>query len=286
MLPPIASPDGPPGVPEPAERGPKALPSTELAGRLARLRQAMEESRLSRKTPWEVSASIPGLAFSCIAGQGEAYPSGNPNLAEVLEDGSAVTESGIADLLTLCRERGAEKFFFWLDPVPAEANILEILGAVGTTPFRGTSYPVLQRRAASMPLPPTDFRIERLVPGSGELPAGCFGDETARQEFRAYVSVPGWEHFVAYEGEVVVATARLYVHQGLAYLCAGGTLEAYRKRGAQSALIAARVNRAAELGCTDCCVQTLTLLKTSLANLERAGFRLSYNRKVLEWRRA
>ncbi len=56
------------------------------------------------------------------------------------------------------------------------------------------------------------------------------------------------------------------------YLGWAGTDPACRGRGVQSALIAARVARAAELGLRWCVSETNTAVKTSLRNLLRAGF--------------
>ncbi|MDE0506738.1 MAG: GNAT family N-acetyltransferase, partial [Candidatus Poribacteria bacterium] len=53
-------------------------------------------------------------------------------------------------------------------------------------------------------------------------------------------------------------------HDGFAYLGWAGTAEEHRGKGGQNALIKARLNRAAELGCQIACSETLTMLETSL----------------------
>ncbi len=59
-----------------------------------------------------------------------------------------------------------------------------------------------------------------------------------------------------------------------AHLGWAGTSPAFRRRGAQSALIAARVSRAAELGATWCTSETINApgMDTSYRNLQRCGF--------------
>jgi hypothetical protein len=53
-----------------------------------------------------------------------------------------------------------------------------------------------------------------------------------------------------------------------------------RRRGAQQALIAARIAKANELGAGLIVAETLTMLESSLGNLERAGFREVYEKEV------
>ncbi len=48
--------------------------------------------------------------------------------------------------------------------------------------------------------------------------------------------------YVAYDGPVPVATGSLFAKDGSRWLAMGATLPAYRGRGAQSAIIARRVN--------------------------------------------
>ena len=64
---------------------------------------------------------------------------------------------------------------------------------------------------------------------------------------------------------------------------AARTVETHRKRGAQQALIAKRVERAEQLGCTILVSETLTMLEHSLRNLQRAGFVEVYDKEVYEW---
>jgi hypothetical protein len=58
------------------------------------------------------------------------------------------------------------------------------------------------------------------------------------------------------------------------------TAEGDRRRGAQQALIAARVDLAKRLGADIIVSETITNLTSSLANLQRAGFRTVYETEV------
>jgi hypothetical protein len=93
----------------------------------------------------------------------------------------------------------------------------------------------------------------------------------------------GFFHYMAFDGVRPVATAALAVFEDMAYLLSAATREADRQRGAQQALIAARLVRAEKLGCTVQVSETLNILEHSLRNLQRAGFREVYEKEVYAW---
>ena len=96
---------------------------------------------------------------------------------------------------------------------------------------------------------------------------------------------PGWHCLVSYDGEAPVGTGALRVTGAVGWLGVGATLPEHRGRGSQSALLAARISLAHELG--------LRLLVTetgapgddgpgpSYRNILRAGFRAAYVRPNL-----
>ncbi|WP_088348106.1 MULTISPECIES: hypothetical protein [Rhodomicrobium] len=117
----------------------------------------------------------------------------------------------------------------------------------------------------------------------GEIAATVFGLPSAAAEWlSALVDRPRWTCFMAFDGEAPVATAALFVHGASGWLGVGAALSAYRQRGAQSALLAARVSHAA--------VQGARILTTetgvphpgepghSYGNIQRAGFDIAYLR--------
>jgi GNAT superfamily N-acetyltransferase len=92
-----------------------------------------------------------------------------------------------------------------------------------------------------------------------------------------------WHCFAAYEGdEAAVATGALFASAGTGWLGMAGTLPSHRGRGAQSALLAARITHAHEL-CLDL-VTTETGVPgeegpgPSYRNILRAGLREAYVR--------
>ena len=93
---------------------------------------------------------------------------------------------------------------------------------------------------------------------------------------------PEWHCFIAYDHDEPVAGAMLYASAGTGWVGVAATRVEYRGRGAQSALLAARIERGRELG--------LELLVTetgapesgepgpSYRNIARAGFAPAYVR--------
>jgi GNAT superfamily N-acetyltransferase len=88
---------------------------------------------------------------------------------------------------------------------------------------------------------------------------------------------------MAFDGTRPVAVAALCVLEDLGYLTAAATAESHRKRGAQQALIAKRVERAEQIGCSTLVSETLYMLEHSFRNLRRAGFQEVYAKEVYEW---
>jgi GNAT superfamily N-acetyltransferase len=80
-----------------------------------------------------------------------------------------------------------------------------------------------------------------------------------------------------------VAIAVLGVFEDIGYLMAAATVESDRKRGAQQALIARRIERAEQIGCSIQVSETLYMLEHSCRNLQRAGFQEAYEKEVYQW---
>jgi len=77
-----------------------------------------------------------------------------------------------------------------------------------------------------------------------------------------------------------VATAALAIHEGVALLAGSSTIPGWRRRGAQRALLAARLDHAARIGC-DLAMICTAPGGESQRNSERAGFRIAYTR--IKW---
>jgi GNAT superfamily N-acetyltransferase len=172
----------------------------------------------------------------------------------------AVSPTPGADLDDALRDRGYEPGYAWMkfahstDSIPQIATELEV--------------------ALVDPDGGRDFG-RTVVEGSG-MPRR-FVDWLARLPGR-----DGWQCFVAYDGDEPAGAGALFVCADVGWAGFGSTRPDYRRRGAQSAILAARVRRAAELGCRLVVTETGELLpdrpSSSYRNILRSGFEERYLR--------
>ena len=117
----------------------------------------------------------------------------------------------------------------------------------------------------------------------GNVAAQAFGlPAIVGRWLAALVGRPQWHCFLAFDGQVSAAAGALFTDGASAWLGIGGTLPAQRRSGAQSALLAARIQKAAELGCTRLTTETGVPHPgekgPSYDNIRRAGFETAYVR--------
>jgi GNAT superfamily N-acetyltransferase len=86
----------------------------------------------------------------------------------------------------------------------------------------------------------------------------------------------GWLCWLALDGDTPASAAALFVSEAVGYLGFAATLPTHRGKGAQTALLAARIRRAAELGCERVLTETGERRddrpSNSYRNILRAGF--------------
>jgi hypothetical protein len=133
----------------------------------------------------------------------------------------------------------------------------------------------------------TDLRIDEVgaehAEGFGRVVMGSFGLPAAFEDWTAaLVGRPDWRCFLAFAGDRPAAAGALYVAGDSGWLSLGGTLSEFRRRGAQNAILAARLGTAAEAGCTFVVTETGEQVEGrpshSYRNILRAGFEPAYLR--------
>ncbi len=91
------------------------------------------------------------------------------------------------------------------------------------------------------------------------------------------VGRPGWSCYVAYDDSEPAGAGALFVHGGTGWLGFAATLPRFRGRGAQSAILATRIEAARTQGCSAVETETGELEdgrpSDSYRNIARAGFR-------------
>jgi GNAT superfamily N-acetyltransferase len=187
-------------------------------------------------------------------------------------------------------DRGAE-VFHEVSPL-ADPAVLGLLGGRGYRPVELTSVMhmpladtgMTPRRAPSELL--TVRRVESgdegvwaetAARGWGETPELAafvreFGEVSARAR--------GTVCFVAHWESEPVAAAALAIHDGVALLAGASTDPRFRGRGAQGALLGARLRYAIDAGC-DLAMMGAQPGSASQRNGERQGFRIAYTR--IKW---
>ncbi|HEX6048274.1 MAG TPA: GNAT family N-acetyltransferase [Gemmatimonadaceae bacterium] len=199
------------------------------------------------------------------------------------------------DLTTIERfflERGAQ-VFHEVSPL-VDPAVLGLLGDRGYRPVELTSVmhmslaePTMGSWRSHSPAPPLD--VVHVEPGEEDVWA-----ETAA---RGWSETPELAAFIREFGEVSaraagtmcflarwdaepIAAAALAIHDGVALLAGASTDPRFRGRGAQAALLGARLRYAMESGC-DLAMMGAQPGSASQRNGERQGFRIAYTR--IKW---
>lgn len=187
--------------------------------------------------------------------------------------------------LRLFQESGARRCMAQPSPL-SEAGHMR--GLLASRDFVRHNYWIkLIRDVAPVPDAPTDLDIRPLEPEHG--PAfGRIVVEALRHPdslapwIGALVGRERWWHFGAFDHGEPVATGSLFVSGEIAWLGFGMTRPSHRRHGAQSALIARRIDAARTLGCRWLSVETAADTpekpNPSTHNLRRLGFRDLYQR--------
>lgn len=190
----------------------------------------------------------------------------------------------VAEILAWYRDAGFEDIWFQPSPAAEPDGLLDLLAGSGIKPI-DRRWGKFVRDAGNPPSAESDLEIREISAGE----AGDFA-KAAVEGFElpgflepwvgALPGRAGWRCYVAYDGAEPAACAAMYLQGGTGFMGFAATRPAYRRRGAQNALMARRIADAGEAG-----IQTLTCETgvedepgASWRNITRAGFRLLYVR--------
>jgi GNAT superfamily N-acetyltransferase len=172
-----------------------------------------------------------------------------------------------------------------LAPGARPAGVAAMLRERGYAPAH--AWVKFARTAAGPPAPASDLRIERIGPEQAEeftavLAAGFEIPQSVTAMLSHLPGRPGWSWYLAHDGKTPVACGALFVHGRHGWLGQAATLPAHRRRGAQFALIAARIGAAGAAGAEVVVTETGEIVDDrptiSYRNILRAGFRPVYLR--------
>lgn len=231
-----------------------------------------------------------GWARVRAGGEGDEFASTGFNRVHWFTLAAPITGDELNQTIGVLRTRGVRRAFLWMSAAGCAgegARALENFGAVRVPYVR---YVVLARRSGVFAPPRGSTLAVRGVP-MAELAGvlSAMGERFSAESAQAackLVEMGIAEAFAAFDGDVPAAFAALIpdrLGHRFGHLGWAGTITSQRGRGGQSALIAARVSRAAELGLRWCVSETNTAIPTSLNNLMRLGFVPALEWHVYRW---
>ena len=186
------------------------------------------------------------------------------------------------------KERGAP-VYHEVSPL-ADPQTTTLLSGRGYEPFEFTSVMFRPLRAGVVAPRDSDVRVRVVGPEEHELwaqTAACGWSEFEElSDFMLGLSRVSAKRadalsFLAELDGRAVATGALSICEGVALLAGASTVPEARRRGAQLALLDARLSYAAEQGC-DLAMMCAQPGSASQRNAERQGFRIAYTR--IKWR--
>jgi hypothetical protein len=207
------------------------------------------------------------------------------NRAVGLGVNTPVSKETIDGIVQRYRDKGLRNFAVQLSPEAQPAEAHEWLSSHGLTV---RDYWVKGYRQADKNVTMnTDLRIEQIDKSQatifGATVCAAFGMPLSLLPvIAAPVGLPGWNHYIAWDGESPAAAAALMMRGRTGWLGIGGTRAEFRGRGAQSALIARRVRDGSKQGGTmfvaETWKETPEKPNPSFHNMLRTGFVMAYDR--------
>lgn len=198
----------------------------------------------------------------------------------VLQEPSRALVRDVADFY---RDLGA-RFMVHVRRHDPHRDLSDWLGEEGLEPEG--EWITLHRDARPAAAPSTDLRTERVRASQATVFAEtlCTGygmpDEWTPL-YEGLVGRPGWQHYMAWDGDLAVATASVFLHGRYAWCGNSGTLRRYRQRGAHRALSRLRLSDAMDAGCSLFTGETWQQQRRrnqSLRNHIRDGWQEAYRR--------
>jgi GNAT superfamily N-acetyltransferase len=190
------------------------------------------------------------------------------------------SEAVIEEIVARYRAARVKRFSVLLRPGVQAPAIESWLARRGFRAHGGHLLLVRDSRLPS-PRPATALRVQRASRQQREtvvrVLAESFPLPPSRRAWAvAAAGAAGLEHYLAWSGRIPVAVAALHMDHGLAWLGGAATRTRWRRQGGQSALIAARLARAARAGCRWAWSETAAPARGrpdgSRRNLTRLGF--------------
>lgn len=259
--------------------------SVDAAGEQVHIRMADAIEAAASADMYVAGARALGLSVQTIGGAtaliAPSIPVSYFNRVIGLGVQKSADESDLDAIAAAFRSADVRNWWVHLSPLAQPAALEQQLRARGYTLPPRRAWAKFVRDTANAPTLATLLTLRPATTADasviGEIACSAFGMPAAIAPwFASLVGRSGWQFFVACDGSRPVATGALYVRDGVGWLGIGATLESCRRCGAQSALLAARIEAARAAGCHLVVTETGEPVgdeaNPSLANIRRAGF--------------
>jgi hypothetical protein len=199
--------------------------------------------------------------------------------------GQPASQTMLDDAIAILQNAGCKNYMAQLSPLAQPSQLPEWLERRGFV--RKSNWAKVYRGDEPVPIAPTDLRVERIgkkqAPTFAEVALTAFEMPFELSPFMiGNVEKPGWQHYLAFDGEQAVSAAAMFVSGEVAWLGYGSTLPTHRRRGGQSALFALRIQDGLKLGCkafvTETGEDSPEHPNPSYHNMLHSGFKLAYLR--------
>jgi GNAT superfamily N-acetyltransferase len=201
-------------------------------------------------------------------------------------------EQMIDDIISKYKEAEVKRFFIQIHPEASPSQLKEWFEKRKIQHYN--NWVKLYRGVENPPAIETEIEIREV---QNKKEAETFGEiiiksfewpDEMKYWFENLADRKCWKNYLAFDGENPVAAASLYVKDDCGWLSFACTLPEHRRMGAQSALIARRIEDAAELGCKILTSETAEdneqERSQSLQNIQKMGFEVAYIRPNFIWK--
>ena len=197
------------------------------------------------------------------------------------------TKDGIARIKEIYADAGVPRYFIHIAPeAEPRIDIREMLTDAGLIKARG--WMKFSRDNAPAAPAKSDLTVREIDASHKDdfahICGPAFGiGEAAWPALGALVNHPNWHIFMSFDGDTPAGVGGLYVEDGAAVTDYGATDPAFRQRGSQSVVLAARIEKARELGVGLITTETGEAVdgdaQHSYGNILKRGFREDYLRE-------
>ena len=198
-----------------------------------------------------------------------------------------ITDVEMDKIEAFFKERNAP-VFHEVSPL-ADPAIFPLLNQRGYQPIEFTNVMYQEIASSNSFVPPQNSQIKTRIIDKNEV--DLFAETSTKGwldempeyaekmlEFsRIGASANGAIPFIAELNDEPMATGTLYIYNDIAILAGASTIPAQRKKGAQTALLEARLRYALENGCSIAVIDAMPGSQ-SQRNAEKNGFRIAYTR--------